>query len=121
MAGSGTGWTGVKGSTFFPDFIFPYAQRRPPGSETVGFARFLLAVRSSLVIFQRMPSTVLQHAFAAAGSLLPSPSHVAQSFGSRKAGMRSASACSVERLRINSFAGTVTSAHAKKAAGGAAL
>jgi hypothetical protein len=35
--------------------------------------------------------------------------------------MRSASACSVERLRINSFAGTVTSAHAKKAAGGAAL
>jgi hypothetical protein len=56
---------------------------KPPRSDTVGLPRFCDALRSSLVIVQRTPSVVLQAAFAAAGSLLLSPSHVAQSAESR--------------------------------------
>ena len=78
-----------------------YCQRRvryrsPPGSETVGFSLFCDAFRSSLVIFQRIPSTVLHAAFAAAGSFSPSPNQVAQS---RRSKETLASDCLPERRR----------------------
>jgi hypothetical protein len=38
----------------------------------VGFPRLAVAALSSFVIAQRIPSTVLQHALAAAGSFPPS-------------------------------------------------
>jgi hypothetical protein len=62
------------------------------------------------------PSRVLHAAFAAAGLLPPSPSHVAQSSGARKAGVRSDFACSAEGVSINAFAGTVTKIQASKLA-----
>ena|ERR1700722_12279604 len=67
----------------------------PDGSDTVGLPRFCDALRSSLVIVHRTPSVVLHAAFAAVGLLPPSPSHVTQSAGSKNAGIRSDTACSV--------------------------
>src|ERR1700743_3347454 len=94
------------------------AQNNPPGSLTVGLVRLAFdALRSSLVIFQLMPSTVRRQDLASAGELSFSPSQVSQSSFARKAGMRSDSACSVESVRMSALAGTVTMTQARSGAG----
>src|ERR1700744_4705837 len=93
-------------------------QNSPPGSLTVGLVRLAFdALRSSLVIFQLMPSTGRKQDLGSAGELSFSPSQVSQPSLPRKPGMRSDSACSVESVRMSALAGTVTMTQAISGAG----